>query len=234
MSQVHDMSETQETMALYLLAIRGTLAPATLEDARSIHNQTAGAPQNVAAARSLGDLSHMVYVPVNQPGAGGGEFLILDVWNSRDGLNQFFANPQVQEQAGQIFSTRDPVVWTPAAGFLSYQLPTPHGKNERIVAVVRGTVRSRDAAQAIHNPLVASQINKSRMAGAVSHQAYFRLAPPEAPEALEFFAVDVWMSAAGMSEHYEDPEFVRGFQDLFAAPPTTSVWTHPAGDWVEW
>jgi hypothetical protein len=234
MSQVHDMSETKETLSLYLLAIRGTLAPATLEAARSIHNETAGAPPSVAAARSLGDLSHMVYVPANQPGAGAREFLILDVWDSRDGLNQFFANPQVQEQAGRIFSTRDPVVWAPAAGFLSYHLPTPHGKNERIVAVVRAPVRSRDAAQAIHNPLVASQINKARMAGAVSHQAYFRLAPPEAPEALEFFAVDVWMSAAGMSEYYEDPEFLRGFQDLFAAAPSTSVWAHPAGDWVEW
>jgi hypothetical protein len=234
MSQVHDMSETKGTLSLYLLAIRGTLAPSTIEAARTIHNETAGAPPSVAAARSLGDLSHMVYVPANQPGAGVSEFLILDVWNSRDGLNQFFANPQVQEQAGLIFSTRDPVVWAPADGFLSYHLPTPHGKNERIVSVVRAMVRSRDAAQAIHNPLVASQINKARMAGAVSHQAYFRLAPPEAPEALEFFAVDVWMSAAGMSEFYEDPEFTRGFQDLFAAPPSTSVWTHPAGDWVEW
>jgi hypothetical protein len=234
MSQAHNMSETKETMSLYLLAIRGTLAPSSLEAARIIHNETAGAPPNVAAARSLGDLSHMVYVPAAEPSAGASEFLILDVWNRLDGLNQFFANPQVQEQAGRIFSTRDPVVWAPAEGFLSYHLPAPHGKNERIVAVVRGTVRSHDAARAIHNALVTSQINKARMAGDLSHQAYFRLAPPDAPEGLEFFAVDVWMSAAGMSEYYEDPAFLHGFQDLFAAPASTSVWTHPAGDWVEW
>src|SRR6187455_2221313 len=87
----------------YLLAIRGTLAPATLEEARAIHNETAGAPQNVEAARSLGDLSHMVYVPTTQVGGNGGdagEFLILDLWNSVEGLGQFFANPQVQEQGG--------------------------------------------------------------------------------------------------------------------------------------
>jgi hypothetical protein len=234
MSQAQDMSETKATLSLYLLAIRGTLAPATVEAARRIHNETAGAPPSVAAARSLGDLSHMVYVPANEPGAATSEFLILDVWNSADGLNQFFANPQVQEQAGRIFSTRDPVVWAAADGFLSYHLPTPYGQNERIVAVVRGTVGSRDAAQAIHNSLVASQIKKARMAGAVSHQAYFRLASPEAPEALEFFAVDVWMRAAEMRAFYEDPEFLGGFQDLFVAPPATSVWTHPAGDWVEW
>jgi hypothetical protein len=234
MSQAQDMWETKDTMSLYLLTIRGTLAPSTLEAARNLHNETAGASTSVAAARSLGDLSHMVYVPANGPSAGVSEFLILDVWNSLDGLKQFFANPQVQEQAGRIFSTRDPVVWVPADGFLSYHLPAPHGKNERIVAVVRGTVRSRVEAQAIHNALVASQINKARMAGAVSHQAYFRLAPPETPEGLEFFAVDVWMSAAGMSQYYEDPGFLSGLQDLFAAPPLTSVWAHPAGEWVEW
>ena len=234
MSQAQDMSKTNQTLSLYLLTIRGTLAPATLESARILHNETAGAPASAAAARSLGDLSHMVYVPANGHTAGAGEFLIVDVWNNLDGLKQFFANPHVQEQAGQIFSTRDPVVWIPADGFLSYHLPAPYGKNERIVAVVRGTVRSRVEAQAAHNAIVATQINKARGAGDVSHQAYFRLAPPETPEGLEFFAVDVWMSAAGMSQYYEDPEFVRGFQDLFTAPPSTSVWTHPAGDWVEW
>jgi len=80
-------------------------------------------------------------------------------------------------------------------------------------------------------PLVCRVIQYAR----VEIARFLQLAaPPEAPEALEFFAVDVWMSAAGMSEYYEDPEFLRGFQDLFAAPPSTSVWTHPAGDWVEW
>ena len=117
MSQVQDMSETKATLSIYLLAIRGTLALATVDAARIIHNETAGAPPSVAAAQSLGDLSHMVYVPANQPSAGAREFLILDVWNSRDGLNQFFANPHVQEQAGRIFSTRDPVVWAAADGF---------------------------------------------------------------------------------------------------------------------
>jgi hypothetical protein len=234
MSQAQNTPETKETMPLYLLAIRGTLAPPTLEAARGIHNATAGAPANVAAAQSLGDLSHMVYVPAHEHTEGAGEFLILDVWNNLDGLNQFFANPQVQEQAGQIFSTRDPVVWVPADGFLSYHLPAPYGKNERIVAVVRGAVRSRAEAQAAHNAIVAAQINKARKAGDMSHQAYFRLARPETPEALEFFAVDVWMSAAGMGEYYEDPEFLQGIQGLFAAPPSTSVWVHPAGDWVEW
>jgi len=228
------MSSTQ-AMAIYLLSIRGVLAPKTLEAARKAHNETAGAPANVAAARSLGDLSHMVYVPTHpHDAAGAGEFLILDLWNNLDGLNQFFANPHVQEQGGRIFASRDPVVWLPAEGFYRYHFPAPYGKNERIVGVVRGPVRSQAEAMAVHNNIVASQVNQARKAGNLSHEAYFRLAAPGSPEPLEFFAVDVWMNAEAMGEYYKDPEFLRGFQDLFAGEPSASTWVHPAGDWVEW
>jgi len=222
-----------QPMATYLLSIRGTLAPSTLESARTVHNQTAGVPANVAAAKSLGDLSHMVYVPTDANGARG-EFLILDIWNNIDGLNQFFANKQVQEQAGQIFKQRDPVVWTPAEGFYSYYLPPPYGMNMRIISTVRSTLGSIDEAQAVHNALVNQLVNKARGRGNLSHQAYLRLAAPGTPEAAEFFAVDTWMSAEGMIEHYDDPEFLSAFGKLFNAPPVTGMWTHPAGEWVEW
>lgn len=220
------------TLPRYLLSIRGTLAPPTLEAARVIHNETAGAPASVAAAKSLGDLSHMVYVPIDHTGPG--EFLILDIWNKLEGLNQFFANHEVQEQAGRIFSQRDPVVWTPADDFYAYHIPAPYGKNERIVSTVRGMVRSRAEAQTIHNTLVGKSVNKARSRGDLSHEAYFRLSPDGTPEALEFFAVDVWMDGAGMNEHYADPEFLSGFEKLFVSAPTTGVWKHPAGVWVEW
>jgi hypothetical protein len=222
-------------MPIYLLAIRGTLKAPTLEAARKIHNETAGNPANVAAAKSLGDLSHMVYVPMGQPTNGGaGEFLILDVWNNLEGLNQFFANHQVQEQAGMIFESRDPVVWTPAKGFFNYHLPAPYGKNDRIVASVRGMLPSLETGERVHNEIVGSQVNAARMAGDMSHDAYLRLTPPGTPESCEFFAVDVWMSGEGMQKYYDNPEFLTGFSKLFAGQPTTSVWQQPAGDWVEW
>jgi len=228
---------SNHALSVYLLAIRGTLAPKTLENARSLHNATAGAPNSVAAARSLGDLSHMVFTPAGQNGSNGhgaGEFLILDQWNNIEGLNQFFANKQVQEQAGQIFSDRDPVVWIPADGFISYHFPSPHGKNERYVGIVRGMVESRSKAQGIHNTLVGQSVNKARLNGNMSHEAFFRLTPPGTPESLEFFAVDVWMDGEGMNRHYNDPDFMSGFQQLFVGQPSASIWTHPAGEWVEW
>jgi quinol monooxygenase YgiN len=211
-----------QTLQLYLLSIRGTLAHATLEAARAIHNQTAGAPESVAAARSLGDLSHMVYVPAGQ------------TWRSMEGLNTFFANPHVQEEAGQIFRSRDPLVWAPADGFTSYHFPAPHGQNERFIGVVRGMVHTRTAAQEQHNAIVAAHVATARQRGNLSHEAYFRLAAPDAPEALEFLAIDVWASASGMQQHYTDPAFLQAFDGFFVAEAATSIWQHPAGEWVEW
>jgi len=222
------------TGSIYLLSIPGTLSPKTLEEARVVHNMTAGNPQGVAAARSLGDLSHMVYIPIDHAGPQAGKFLILDQWNDLDGLNQFFADKQVQEGGAAIFTEREPVVWAPAEGFTGYHTPAPYGCNDRYVAVVRGTVSSHEEARKVHNELVEKNMNNARMAGDLSHEAYFRLAAPGSPESLEFFAVDVWMNSDGMMAYYNDPKFAEGFSKLFTGMPSSSIWVHPAGEWVEW
>jgi len=227
-----------DQLTLFLLTIRGTLSPATLEAARKVHNQTAGNPEGVAAAKSLGDVSHMVYVPMEHDGhakaKGAGEFLIMDLWSSMDGLNTFFADKHVQEGGAMIFSDRDPVVWTPAEGFTSFNIPAPTGKNERIIAVVRGTVKSVAEAKELHNTVMAKTIGKARKNGMLSHEAYFRMAAPNSPEALEFFVVDVWMSAEGLGEFYGDEDFLAGFNHLFTSEAADSVWVHPKGEWIEW
>jgi quinol monooxygenase YgiN len=227
------MSNNSE-LSLYLLSIRGTLASPTLEAARQLHNETAGAPANVAAAQSLGDLVHLVYTPLGENKPGAGEFLILDVWKSMDGLNQFFSNPQVQHQAGQIFSQRDPVVWGAAEGFVGYNLPAPSGRNERIVSIVRGMLPSVEKGREIHNAGSIKMLSQARKAGNISHEAYLRMAAPGSPEPLEFFAVDVWSDHDGMHTFYDLPEFMQGLDGLFTAEPDFSVWAHPAGTWVEW
>ncbi len=223
-----------QSMEVYLLSIQGKLSPKSLEAARTIHNETAGAPANVAAAKELSDLSHSVYVPIGHNGRDAGDFLILDQWNKLEGLNNFFGNVHVQEQAGLIFSARDPVVWKPAADFNSYHFPPTYGMNQRRVGIVRGTVASRQTALKLHNDLTAKMVNRARAAGNLSHEAFFRLTQPGQPESLEFFAVDVWMDEASMNNHYQDPDFMSGFSTMFTARPDSSIWVHPAGDWVEW
>ena len=227
-----------DPLTLFLLTIRGTLAPATLDAARKVHILPAGVPAGVAAAQSLGDVSHMVYIPMQHDGhtktKGAGEFLIMDLWSSMEGLNTFFSDKQVQEGGAMIFSDRDPVVWAPAEGFTGFHIPAPFGKNERIIAVVRGTVKSKDEAKKLHNTAMTRIIGKARKLGMLSHEAYFRMAAPNSPEAFEFFAVDVWMSGEGMGNFYGDEDFMAGFNHLFTAEASDSVWVHPKGDWIEW
>ena len=176
-----------DQLTLYLLTIRGRLSPDTLEAARKVHNQTAGDPAGVAAAKSLGDVSHMVYVPMQHNGhdktKGAGEFLIMDLWYSMDGLNTFFADKQVQQGGAAIFSERDPVVWAPAQGFTSFHIPAPSGNNDRIIAIVRGTVNSKEEAKTLHDTAMTKTISKARKLGLLSHEAYFRMAAPGSPEA---------------------------------------------------
>jgi hypothetical protein len=199
---------------------------------------TAGNPDGVAAAKSLGDVSHMVYVPVQHNGhaqaKGAGEFLIMDLWTSIDGLNTFFADKHVQEGGAMIFTERDPVVWTAAPGFTSYQIPAPFGMNDRFITTARGTVNSVDEARELHNAAVAKTIRKARQAGNLSHDSYFRLAAPGSPESREWLGVDVWMRPDDMMSLYEDPEFLEGFNHMFTGEATTAVWVHPKGDWTEW
>jgi hypothetical protein len=222
------------SMTVYLLSIRGTLAPTSLEQARQIHNMTAGNPQGVEGAKSLGDLSHMVHIPVGSTGDSTSEFLILDQWNSLEGLNTFFADKQVQDGGGMIFTNRDPVVWMPAEGFTSFHFPSPAEKKERIVGIVRGTVKSHDEARMVHNEMIANTVNASRRAGIVSHEMYFRVAAPGSPEGLELFGVDVWHDLAGMGAYYADPAMMEGLSKLFAEQPDGTTWVRPAGEWIEW
>src|SRR5687768_13741005 len=150
---------------IFLFLLRGTLSPATLEEARQVHNATAGNDQGVAAARSLGDLSHNVFTSLEAPKSGAGELLIMDLWNSFDGFQKFFSDPQVQQGGGMIFAQRDPTVWVRANEIRSFAIPSPRGKGDRCVGLIRGTVKSREAAQDILDGVARSSINAARKLG---------------------------------------------------------------------
>jgi hypothetical protein len=222
------------SLEIYLLTIEGTLAPASVEEARTVHNSTAGEPTSIAAAKSLGDVSHMVYLPITPASTGAGNVLFMDIWTSMAGLNQFFSNPQVQAQAAELFTKRDPVVWESAAGYDRYSIPAPQGMNDRVIVLIRGTVTSQAEAMAPHNAAVAGGIAKARAAGALSHDAYFRLPNPDESETTDFLAVDVWMNAEGPAGYYGDTAFQAATTGLFTAAPTATLWTYPEAEWAEW
>ena len=221
-------------MPTYLLTNRGTPKDKTLEGARKTHNQTSASGQ--AVARSFGDLTHTVYVPVEGFGTTTNELdlLLVDVWNSVEGLNRFFAKLRGNEQVSPIFARNDPAVWSPAEGFDSYHFQAPYGKNERILGLVRGVVRSRADAQAMHNDFMEDNVGKARLTGILSHEAYVAFTPPGRPESLELLALDVWMDVSLTAAYYQDAEWRDVFQKIFVEPPSVSTWIHPVGDWAEW
>lgn len=91
-----------------------------------------------------------------------------------------------------------------------------------------------DPTQPLPAPVIVKSVNKARRLGMLSHEAYFRMAAPGSPEALEYFQVDTWMSGEGMGAYYSDEDFLASFNNFFTAEAVDSVWVHPKGDWVEW
>jgi hypothetical protein len=218
--------------ATYLLTVRGTTVPSTLEETRAIHNATAGAPQSAAGARSLGDLSHNVYAPIGKE--QDGQLLFIDLWNSVSGLGTFFSNPQVQAAAGQLFATRDGIVWARLEGFGAFHLSLPRGRSIGAVGLIQVPVTSIEQAAGAFSAYAATTINTARSYGIVSHSTWLRVPNPGEAQTQELIGVDFWMDADRMNEYYD---LSLGFDHLgpvFTGAPDTSVWQSAPGEWVEW
>ena len=218
--------------ATYLLTVRGKTVPSTLEETRTIHNATAGAPQSAAGARSLGDLSHNVYAPIGKE--LDGQLLFIDLWNSVSGLGTFFSNPQVQAAAGQLFSSRDGIVWARLEGFGAFHLSLPGGRSIGAVGALQVSLTSIEQAAGAFTAYAASTINTARSYGIVSHSTWLRVPNPGETPTQEVFSVDFWMDPDRMNEYYDLRLGFDHFGPVFAGAPDTSVWRSAPGDWVEW
>ncbi len=224
-----------QEMTFSLLTVLGKVNPTSVEATCELHNQTAGNPEGVAAAKYLGDMSHMTFMPTDYADYFKGDLLFLDIWNSVEGLQKFFSDEQVQGGANMMFASREAVIWNKLDNFLNYYFPTPTGHNDKIVGLVRGTVNSLEEAASIHNKANASGVKAARANGLLSHEFYGRLAAPGSPESLEVLGVDIWNSEEGMMKFYYSPDFQEsGLYAMFNKKPASSTWVHPKGNWVEW
>lgn len=218
------------------LTVRGKYIPQDLEGCRVVHNDTAGSPAGMAAARSLGDLSHKIYAPLSGPqsGAKDGEVLFMDWWQDPKGLMDFFSNQNVQMQGAKLFASRDATVWMPAKGAFIYNLPAAASKSERYVGLVRGPIGSPEASLSIFRAADQRAQRAARARGLLSHELFIKLAHPDDKSGHELLGVDVWCDAKGMGEHYGDPHEMKALSGAFTFAPTTSVWQQAPGQWSEW
>lgn len=219
-----------ENTVMRIVTTRGTMSAGSAEAGRPIHNQTAGAPQSIEAARSLSDLSHNVFVPLKEPKSA--ELLFVDTWYDPTGLKNFFSNPQVEEGGKAIFSSYERTIWAPAPDILSYSLLAPYGKKDLYLGLIRGTVSSRDLAKKLFNETRHKGLQAARRMGSVSHAVYFRELVAGGDTTLEVLGVDLWSDLDGMATYYQghDSELAQAF----VGRPDATVWKRPAGEWVEW
>jgi hypothetical protein len=216
---------------LVLLTVTGTPNAKTLDAARTMHNQTAGSPEGVAAARSLGDLSHLVYAPADD---GKLEIVFMDIWRDLAGMGQFFGSEQVQQGGAKLFAARDPVTWQAADGFVTFHIPPSKPTADRFVGLVRGTVKSVDAARRIFNEAPLPRVVRARELGQMSHEVFLRANPPGQPASLELLGVDTWMTLDGMAQFYREPGFMEALSPAFSAAPATWTLKPAPGAWVQW
>ena len=215
---------------LYLLTVLGTPNSGAPAQSRDLHNGTAGNPGGVAAAKSLGDLSHNVFLPATDT---DGRLLFLDTWNSPTGLGQFFSDEQVQQGGAALFADREAVLWMPAAGFGSYCLPVPSGRSVGAIGLMRAPVGSYDAAAPAFAADSASKINASRALGQVAHQLWVPVPMGGETPATEVLGVDYWLDAGDMDTWYAGATYDH-FGAVFTGAPATSTWTAAGNDWIEW
>jgi hypothetical protein len=228
------MNPTPDTV---LLTVRGTLVPKTLEEARRLHNETAGSPPGIAAARALGDLSHNVYAPSlrsKQSTAKDGELLFLDRWDDVRGIMSFFSDPHVQQQGAALFGAKEPTIWVPARGAFAYALPAPNEKRERCVGMIRGPIESVERAVQIFADVDRKGQREARRRGILSHEIFIKLRAPGDDSPLELLGLDLFCDFAGMGEHYADTDHVAPLRAAFCGPAQPSAWEAAPGSWSEW
>jgi len=217
------------------LTVRGKHRARDLEGARKLHNEIAGSPQAIAAARALSDLTHSVFVPLEDSPTSppANELLFLDVWEDTKGIAEFFSSKDVQKGGEALFSGRDATVWMPAAGAFGFQLSAPSRRTDRLVGLVRGPIGSPEKAIEIFRNETRKRVRDARRLGQISHQLYVKLAPPGDRGPLELLGVDVWFDAKGMGEHYQALD-MGALAPAFAGAPDATVWRAAPGEWAEW
>jgi hypothetical protein len=227
---------SEQKIGPVVLLVRGKTNAASPDAARALHNDTAGAPDNVAAARALGDLSHVVFAPCLRSkfaGATAGELLFWDIWEGPEGVMQFFSHPGVQALGQQLFASREASVWMAARGSYALHLPAPRGRRERYLGVIRGPIASPEHAIETFRAADEKATRDARRRGLLSHQLFIKLNPPGASDPLELLGLDLWCDFDGMTAHYSDEGLMAAVGGAFSGRPSPSVWEQGEG-WSEW
>jgi quinol monooxygenase YgiN len=223
----------------YMAMIRGKLAGVTYADggdagaadlsqAKAAHDQIAKGGE--ASAKQAGDIAHAVLLGTNILDGVPNEFLAMDRWTDSTAMKAFYANPQIQQAFGTLFSSPPTIdYFVSADGWVSWgdmhsgDAYTPH-----YVHLALGTLSSKDTAtnEAAHNQVASGGKDPSIGAGNVAHVVWLGL-----EDAQQFNGVDIWKADDNIQAFYTNPQFVAAFSQLFTS---VSQPVYVSTDWYQW
>ena len=99
----------------FYTTVRARLKDADPRSAMEAHNAVVGRlrPRNTP----LGGVGHRVFANVQDPQ----EFLALDTWETVEGLQQAFGDPDTQREIGSLFEGQPEVtIWSPREGWTAF------------------------------------------------------------------------------------------------------------------
>jgi|GEM_PF-515312 len=210
-----------KTLVYYYVVVRGKLKGGA-DKAKLVHNQIVKAGKD--AAMKLGDMSHHVYLNTKDTN----EFLAIDVWDSKEGLDKYFKDPNVQKAFGQLFEGQPKIgVWKRRPGWRQYWENDVSGKPHLRVMVEATLKEGEEAAKKRHNQIVTGALSAKPSVRELGDLVHYVYQNPKSPKA--FLAFDVWNNPKGLDAYFKNPEVGKSFGQLFSAPPNISVWKKAEG-----
>ena len=99
----------------FYTTVRGRLNNTDPQKAMDLHNAIVASV--IPVNEPLGATGHRVFVNVQDPM----EFLAMDEWQTVEGLQQAFANPETVQKIGSMFDGPPQVtIWAPREGWTSF------------------------------------------------------------------------------------------------------------------
>lgn len=214
--------------AAYSAYVHGRLAETDMAKAQAAHDQVAGGGEE--AARAAGDLAHRVYLGTGAPvPAVEDEFLAIDEWQTLEGANAVYGDPNFQAGFSSLFAA-------PVAPELYRRRPDWHTWGDLKppsgtywVMTVKGHLAkaTEDENRAAHDAVASGFQAVAEQAGDVAHVPHVGIDDPRV-----FFNVDVSTSYEGLLAVLQNPDFGTAFGALFDAPP--EVHLYRSTNWKQW
>ncbi len=209
--------------------VLGTLFTDDLEAAQAVHDAVAMGGQ--ADAQQAGDLAHHALLGTTLLNTPANHFLGLDRWDSLEGAQAIYGDPEFQAGFGMLFAEPPSLeLFARRDEWYGWGSVEAGDGGDHWMVVVRGRLTGDDleASRRTHDAIAMGGEDDAVALGDVAHVVW--VGTPDDPQ--QFLAIDVWTDDAAIEAFYDNPEFQSAFGALFENPPVVGVYA--STDWHQW